>query len=715
MQALLFVTALASAAISLCALAYPALTGQFYIGTDLALFHVPTRVFYQEALTSGHSFLWYPYSFNGYHVVAEGQSAFFHPLNLLGYRFLPFEAAFNLEFIRSYLFLIVGGFFFFWRVGVGAGPAMLGSLAFTLCGFNLFHYMHLNMVAAAAHIPWLLLATDVVIRSSKATHVAVATLAIVLITASALLSGHPQAVWMSVLLQALYAAFWLWRRGQLLSGRSLRLIAAQLLGLVCAGIQVIPLIEGALGSYRGDLANIPVEFANSFSASPSHLSQMLTPYLTGRGSFFFWTVETDFYLGSLFPVLAVWLLIRWRHLGKWRPWAGFAFVLLGLSIVLSWGDYGGLYRLKEFIPVINRFRAPGRYVLLVHFAASLLLAIGFADLCRLSSKGPGALRSIWLFLPAASSALLSLYLLASDSLLREYVRDLNRPEIAGPALLTGAAILVLAAARKVPGALAAIIIYATIDLCAYGLPFVWQDEPTSLAAYRSFAIEKFQEATAGSPQGERVGEADHSTELIGVRKFTGYRALYREVDLGFYPLLEAAEDSQEKRTLANLMLSVSAAMPYFSDTGVQKPMPRTRLVTRSIRGEPSYFDLVLTNPETTATTEEHLSLAPGTPGTAEILDDRPGFIRISTHADSEQLLVVSEAHHEGWVARRSAETKKVFRVYGGLAMGILVGPGQEETVLNFEPTSVLYGKWLSLVGACITALWFLFELRPGHR
>ena len=47
--------------------------------------------------------------------------------------------------------------------------ALFGAMAFTFCGFNLLHFVHVNAIAVVAHLPWLLYAIDrLAQRSTKA-------------------------------------------------------------------------------------------------------------------------------------------------------------------------------------------------------------------------------------------------------------------------------------------------------------------------------------------------------------------------------------------------------------------------------------------------------------------------------------------------------------------------------------------------------------------
>lgn len=76
----------AASALVLLAIFWPAFDGRVYTDSDLGAFHLPMRVFHADALKNGTDFLWYPYSYAGFHLHGEGQAALYHPASWLLYR-----------------------------------------------------------------------------------------------------------------------------------------------------------------------------------------------------------------------------------------------------------------------------------------------------------------------------------------------------------------------------------------------------------------------------------------------------------------------------------------------------------------------------------------------------------------------------------------------------------------------------------------------------
>ena len=148
------------------ALGSPLLFGRVHVGDDLGNLHLPVRSVYQEALRAGQSVLWSPHLYGGMYLHGEGQAGMYHPLHLLLYRFLPLSWAFTLEFVLSYVLMFPGMYLFLRRLELPHPAALFGAMVFTFSGFNLLHFMHLNAIAVVAHIPWLLLGIDVLLRST---------------------------------------------------------------------------------------------------------------------------------------------------------------------------------------------------------------------------------------------------------------------------------------------------------------------------------------------------------------------------------------------------------------------------------------------------------------------------------------------------------------------------------------------------------------------
>jgi hypothetical protein len=130
------------------------------------------------------------------------------------------------------------------------------------------------------------------------------------------------------------------------------------------------------------------------------------------------------------------------------------------------------------------------------------------------------------------------------------------------------------------------------------------------------------------------------------------------------------------------------------------PLPRARLVARAIvSGEPAE-DAEKIELATAALVSQPVQLRDGAPGSAVILEDKPGRALVATSAEDRRLLVFSESFHSGWQAFVDGARCSVLRVNGDF-IGCVVGGGQHEVQFRFAPASLRYGCRLSLLGAAI--------------
>jgi hypothetical protein len=182
------------------------------------------------------------------YLLAEGHVGVYHPFHWVLYRFFSLEWAFNIEFMLNYALTFPGAYFMLRRFELPQAASLFGAMAFTFSGFNLLHFMHPDQVAINSHIPWLILAIDVVLRTTDPRKLALAQLSIGLLTGSQLLLGHPQQVWFSALAEGLFV---LWRLKESVSWwRLLSLGLAKLTGCMMGAVQLIPTLDALSHSIR---------------------------------------------------------------------------------------------------------------------------------------------------------------------------------------------------------------------------------------------------------------------------------------------------------------------------------------------------------------------------------------------------------------------------------------------------------------------------------
>jgi hypothetical protein len=661
-------------------LARPLFSGTIYTADDLGDFYLPVRYFYHNALTSGNSFLWSPAFFSGFYIGGEGQGGMLHPLHLLLYRALPLPLAFNLEFLISYLAMFPGMFVLLRRLDLPRAAALFGALLFTFSGFNLSHSVHLNCEGVVAHIPWLLVAIDVLLRTESPRTAARASLALSLLTASQLLIGYPQYVWFSLLAEG---AFALWRLRAAVSPRRVAaLLLAKVSGGLIGAVQLLPTAHVLAHSVRS-APNF--EFRMRGSLAPLNLVQLWAPYAL-KNRVYGSTIEGTLYTGAFCTVAPAWLLAARGRLGPWRGPARAVALFTALMLVLALGRYGGFYPLVALLPGVNKFRISSRHIVLVHLAMATFAGIGMAILMELRKrKETVSWRELW---PLALPPVLSLATLAATRMAANATTVWATLPHAAPGLLLilSVTVLVAAAARGQGWALPALVLLTLGDLTLWGIRAVWAVPPQTIAA--RIAQVRIPPGVTG-----RVAVPDGLTE-VNVLTMRGLPIA------GGYFGLNAVRLLAHPGAGPNNLSAAGIAWIWDGRTWRRPPLPpqpRARLVTEARISIAIVADIEHIDVARTALTDTALTLPAGTPGRADLRVDRPGHIEVETEAPTRQLLIVSESYDEGWQATEDDRPVPIHRVYGDL-LGCEVSPGRHRLKLRFLSADLKLGASLSVIG-----------------
>lgn len=681
----------------------PSLWGDFYISDDLRDFHLPLRLFYQRCLEAGQSFAWCPQIFCGFYLQGEGQVGMTHPLHLALYRALPLLWAFNLEILVSYPALMAGTFLLLRRRSIPVDASLLGAFGFAFAGFAVYHFMHPNAVAVLAHLPFALLAIDLAMKAPTPVRRAWGGAALAAVTGSELLLGHPQTVFISLLIQGLYTALvWTEIRGW---PRWLpTLAAAKVLGLALAAVQLLP-----TASVKSDsvIDERTPEYLATLSLPPRNIVLSLVPYLystrvyapaemlqpgnhpleAAKDIYDVRVHEYGLYTGVAMPVLAAWVLLRFRRL-RHRKLAFWAIGLAVLGFVLAIGGYTPLFAFTCRLPGFNLFRVPARFMLLTQVASAVLVAVAFTDLKALRNRGESV---PWMRLwPMALPPLAALAIIVAARKGGEswmLTSQSSKPILAlSLGLVVAASALVVAAARRRTWALTALTALIVVDLGAYSL--------TYLAASRRASFEELRALypVLSQSRSERVRGLGFNNMwmLSGRGLIDGYS--------GLSPKRMLNPDKPSVQRVAGVHWRIEPT----KTTTLPDPLPRARLVTQARVSTDPNADLDAIDPAVEALVEEPLPIEGGQPGSARVALDEPGDVTVLAEAGTRQFLVLSESFHHGWAATIDGQNARVYRAYGDF-MGCLVEPGRHRVRFHFQPRSLAVGQAISL-----SSLGFLF-------
>jgi len=676
----------------LLGLAWPLPLRRVFPMNDILQYHVPLRQLYQRMLANGDSVLWTPALFAGFDLHGEGQVGLFHPLHQVLYRFLPLDVALNVEILFGYVCGLAGMYWFLRRLRLAPHAALFGAMTFALGGFMLTHYPHVNMIGVVAHMPWIVACCDVVIVDDRRSRRAAAYAGIALLIGSQALLGFPQAVWWTLLAGAAFVIWRAWTTRR--AGRAIAAAAAAATGLLTGAIQFLPTLSSAAGSSR---VLESTSFMLSYSLHPANIMQLWAPQAlrlhvySAEDKIFFH--EFALYPTAFLVLAPVWLWMRRAALRRHRSIIAAASAFAAVMFVLALGHYGQLAKLLLYVPAVGSFRAPTRYIMLMQFALATLAAIAFEDLAEVpASKGvvftPTVVGILVCYAAASVLTLLTINLglvrLPSDMPAAPFVQAL--PETLA---VCGTIVLFVLAARGVKWALPLIVILTAVDLGAWGLYYIHRTWPLRLSEFTM----RLPPNDTGQPL-RLAGPPNWGNVplLLGYQLVGGY--------VGLYPHTTLSSEGGPFSRLAGARRRFDGHL-HLSD--VTDGVARARLLSDARVSAYPADDIARVDLARTALVAAPAPPLDGAPGTATIVTDRPGHLRVTTTANGRQLLSVSERYDPGWIATIDGRPVAPIAINADF-LGIIVEPGRHDVDFQFAPNAFARGRLLSIAGLVALAV-----------
>jgi len=365
------------------------LGGRVYYPGDIARLYLPLRSELTRALDAGRLPWWSERLGAGYPLLAEGEAGALYPPNWLTALLWPGAVGLSASIVGHYV-LAGGGLFAYLRaLGRSVEAALVGALAGSLGGFYIAHLSHPSILSTAAWLPWLFYLSHRVLKRDEGRRWPWrAFVALALVGALHLLAGHAQVALLGLLPLGVCGLVTAWPR--LRRRSTLGLLAgwavALLMGALLAAPQLAASIElGALSQRAGGLAD---EFFMSYSFHPLLSATLFSPFALGNpypeGS-----VELMGYLGLMPLGLAAVALLRHRDRVDW-----FYAILGAVGLALAFGRWNPVYPYLRYVPVLNLFRVPARYLYWVTLAIVVLAAKGF-DVLVATAPGRVTCRGYW--------------------------------------------------------------------------------------------------------------------------------------------------------------------------------------------------------------------------------------------------------------------------------------------------------------------------------
>ncbi len=366
------------AAISAAIFGLPAAFGATWLVGDNLIQNFPLRLLVGTDLRHGHLPLWDPYLWSGSPLLAGFNAGAAYPTTVL-FAFLPGALAWVLNEMAVEVVAALGVVALLRVLGRSWLASGLAAGAFAFGGFMTAQSVHLDLVQAAAWLPWAFVALD---RLAHRPDGRPAAPWVALLGASLglmMLSGAVEPIFDGGIVLVLYGV-WLAVRtpGRRRLHIAIGSAAGVVVGVAVAGAQLIP---GAAFQAQSQRAMHSFTYFSSGSMNKSLTILGLDPLVLGGAHAFplgflgtFNLPEISSYIGIL-PVMGLVGLLAARHrrapeAGQWWIWYG----VLIVGLFLAWGGFTPVAHLIYDIPLFNRQRLLNRNLLEVDLALAVIFA-----------------------------------------------------------------------------------------------------------------------------------------------------------------------------------------------------------------------------------------------------------------------------------------------------------------------------------------------------
>ncbi|MBZ5513337.1 MAG: YfhO family protein, partial [Acidobacteriia bacterium] len=357
-------------------------TSQMFFYRDVFNYSYPHARFIHEMCRRGQLPYWNPYLNYGQAVLANPNFLFFYPDTLL-LVVLPTDVAYTLHYLAHFALAGVGTYFLARCWTQTRTAAFLSAFFFTFSGPVLSLGNFYNHVAAAAWIPWALLATDRALGSRSGRPWA----ALTLILALQFLAGEPFTLIATFGLALAYAFYRHGSLQRLFSTENRRIVTAfALVGVLMVALsamQLLPAIDLLANSRRGT-QGLPFKETAFWSFHPLSLLEVVMPDFYGRGleAASPWTWALSGVHGPYFPSVFIGFVPLFLALAGWafapdrrRVFAAAAALIL---LLLAFGKFSPIFPLAYLLnPLLGLVRFPVKLLVPVALLCALLAGWGY--------------------------------------------------------------------------------------------------------------------------------------------------------------------------------------------------------------------------------------------------------------------------------------------------------------------------------------------------
>lgn len=363
--------------------------GRGIFGTDYLAGGYQFMEFLSNQLRSGVIPKWVPYVYGGVPLHANPGSTYY-PSRLLLMFLLPDSRIFPALLLTQFAIGGTGMYLLARELGARTWIAFLAGLAFMFTGITMsgVYSGHDGRIIVATFSPLVFFCLHRGMRTGRiAPFVGLAAT-----LGFSLLCFQIQSNYYLLIAAAAWTLFCAWQFREVgvpkIVARLGLALAAVAFAFALAAVNFLPFLDYVGESPRGAAGGRGYEYSTSFSMPPAEISGFAIPEQQGtlgtyHGKSFF-KQHTE-YVGAL--VIAMLLLgVYFSRRNKY--WAFFAATAL-LALSMSLGGYTRLYKLYyNFLPGVNKFRAPSISLFLVSMSLVIMAALTLEAIAKVRDNAP---------------------------------------------------------------------------------------------------------------------------------------------------------------------------------------------------------------------------------------------------------------------------------------------------------------------------------------
>jgi len=678
-----------------------------YGGNDLLLLHGPTLYHYGQALKEGVLLQWLPEIFCGFPVMAEGQNGFLYPINILLYLLFDFVTALNIYHIIHPILMGVGIFYLIKKITKSPYTALPGAIAASLCGSLIMgHTRHLGIYAIIALTPFLLLVIENFLQNRKARYGLILGLLLGLIA----LIGHPHFAFISVLLAILYTLLRLLFFNTSNQAKEIRpslkqiiffLILSSTIAMVIALPQLLSTYELYKSTERA--GEVSDSFRELGSLPYDGIMTFINPYYWGNAGnhtfvpdfiFNFW--EWFHYVGLFTIAIAIFGAFRyWQESGVVKT-----LVIIGvLSYLLALGANLPVYKIFSFIPGVQNFRFPNRWLFGLELSIIILSGFGIKSLIVISKRYTQRNLSHIISVASAIIVFLDIFL----------VVGLKFTTIEPDVYFHKSGIVNFLESDNSFFRVHSYNYHRVIAL-AFEISKGWENDQQTYKGLNSGlpnnlpAFHGFYQSSANN-----LGLIPtYLSKLWGSASVPGIIPLYKK-DEGFNTNLDKTYIRAMQLYGVKYIISIFniQGLPIVKDSSmvkiyeIQNPMPRAWVVDKLLISPTKHFAGFLRNESYDFNTEtlfpyKNQSLSSGSlSGNIDVVESSNHYLKMNV--ETAGLAVISDTWYPRWKAKVNGKAKRVFRVNHSMR-GVFVDQPNSTLEMYYDFNDTI---WLSIISYLI--------------